>query len=141
MYLAQLPGADTVITQAAAHGWEAAVLVVIVLSILTFTVWFLKQHMAESTKREERLADRVSNLEDFIRTQLISELQRNSEIMSQVIDAAKDITKTAESVTTALANFTAVLSVRPCMLSPEDQAEAMEKLTKRQPRDTGPSHG
>ena len=126
MVVSQVPGAEEAIKAAANRGWEAVALVGIVISILSFTVWFMRQYMQQATDREQRLSDRVTNLENFIRDNLLSEMKRNSETMVQVVSAAKDIELAANAVTQQLKNFSSILSVRPCMAEQAVQSKASD---------------
>lgn len=62
------PGTGEAIEAAAGSGWEAVLLVVIVITMITGFVWVWKSTSA----RESRLATRVTNLEQTIETKLFS---------------------------------------------------------------------
>jgi hypothetical protein len=78
--LAQMPGVDEAISAAATsrEGWVAVLLVVLVVS--TFATFGIVIHriLREATEREKRLNDRIDQLQDFIRGELLEALNDNT---------------------------------------------------------------
>jgi hypothetical protein len=111
MLFAQLPGTDEAIKAAADKGWEAAVLVVLVISGFAFFGYMFRQFSTQSAVREERLAARVTHLEDLIRERLFGTIESNGALISKMVDATVEIVAVCREMRTALA----ALDSRPCM--------------------------
>ena len=125
--LAQIDPTD-VISHASDYSWEAGLLAFIVISGFISVVWMMKiimqRHLAveerilnDSREREKRLADRVTLLEDLVRTELISLIRSNSEMSGKMISAMETIIRASDRMIETLTKFTAVLDVRPCLLT------------------------
>lgn len=106
-----------VLETAASHGWEAALLAFLVLSIAGFFGWVLRRILDDSQKREERLAMRVTNLENEIRTELFAQLRSSTEVMAKAIAASDRLMAAADKMTIAMEKFETTLLSRPCLLS------------------------
>lgn len=126
--LAQLPGAEEAIEAAARRGWEAVLLVVIILSTFVCFGWVIRRLMAEASTREDRLAARVTHLEEMIRTELMAALRQNSEVMGKVLSAADAIVRAADRMTQTLDRFTSILDVRPCLLPSAEQRRLIREF-------------
>ena len=72
--VAQMPGVDQAMTAAAQRSWEAVVLVVVMVAAAGFFGWVFRRVMGESSDREIRLSNRVTHLEELIRTELMAAL-------------------------------------------------------------------
>jgi hypothetical protein len=131
LMFSQLPGADAAIQSAAQEGWAAVLLVVIVVAVFAFTGWFLRMERSDARQREDRLANRITELETFIRTELVTELRRSSDVMAQVIVALAEVNKTSESVVSTLGQFTSILNHRPCMLPFDEQLAVRNAVKER----------
>ena len=137
--LAQLPpGLDEAITAAIAaastRGWEAIVLVVIVLGGFAF-FGYMFRHFADQAKvREERLSARVTHLEDLIRDKLFNTLDQTSTFVAQMVSATNLITAACEEITVTLARFETTLQNRPCMaMDAAERAKLVDALVERLP--------
>jgi hypothetical protein len=82
--LAQIPGTDQAIASAAREGWVAVLLVVIVLATFTTFGLVIKQILNEASARESRLSERLTELEDFIRSDLLVALRENTQAIQQM---------------------------------------------------------
>lgn len=132
MMLSQLPDPTEAIAAATRYSWEAGLLAVIVISGFFSFGWMLKvimqRHLSveertlqDAREREVRLALRVTALEDLVRTELLALIRVNSETMGKVLSAADSICRASERMVQTLDRFTAVLDVRPCLLSTAEQ--------------------
>ncbi len=115
-----------VIDTAAGHGWEAALLAVIVLTTFGAFGWMMKlvmmrhleierRTMDEARGREERLAARVSHLEDLIQTELMGMIRQNSETMGRVLAAADSMIRASESLVVSFNRFAVAVEICPVM--------------------------
>ena len=128
LLLAQIPGVDDAIKVAASQGWLEVTFVVIVLATFTSFGWMLKhltvRHSAieermqtDAIAREVRLSQRVDALSDTIRTELITTLRENSQIMGKMITASDSICRAAESMTETVKRFTDMMDSGLCPMS------------------------
>lgn len=125
--LLQIPGASEAISAASPRGYEAIVLVIVMLAMIGFGGWLLRHIMTEAREREQRLAARINQLEDVIRGELFSVLRENSEIMGKVLAAADGIIRAATEMTETLRRFTAVMEIRPCLAAIAEQSRKAAK--------------
>ena len=134
--LSQIDPTD-VIQHASDYSWEAGLLALIVVSGFLGSGWMLKivmqRHLTieertlnDAREREVRLSARVTTLEDLVRTELLSLIRCNSETMGKVLGAADSICRASERMVQTLDRFTAVLDVRPCLLSTATQLRIVE---------------
>ena len=128
LLLAQLPGTEEALESAARRGWEAVLLVVLILATFACFGWVIRKLMAESSDREQRLAARVTHLEEMIRTELMAALRQNSEVMGKVLSAADSIVRAADNMSRTLERFTSILDVRPCLLPSVEQRKLMKEF-------------
>ena len=145
--LAQIDPTD-VIQHASNYSWEAGLLALIVVSSFVSFGWMMKTIMqrhlaveerilADARDREARLAARVTQLEDLVRTELINLIRSNGEMSGKMLSAMETIIRASERMIETLVKFTNVLDVRPCLLSAAEQlrlaniavrtAEALDK--------------
>jgi len=97
-----MPDGTEVIRTAAAHGWEAGLLALVMIGSFAFLAWLIKSWMVAGTTREERMANRLDVLEDFQRT----------ELKMLVVQC----TKTFNDHKGAVDRLTDILQERPCLL-------------------------
>ena len=128
MLYAQIPGTDVALEAARDRGWEAVVLVIIIATSFAGFGWIIKRIMHEASAREERLAARVTHLEEMIRTELMAALRQNSEVMGKVLSAADSIVRAADNMSRTLERFTSILDVRPCLLPSVEQRMLMKEF-------------
>jgi Trp operon repressor len=126
MLWAQVPGVDEAVEAATRRGWEAVVLVIVMIVGGGFFGWVFKRLLTESSEREIRLATRVTHLEELIRTELMVALRQNSEVMGKMLAASDAIIRAADSMTRALERFTSILDVRPCLLPNVEQRKLLK---------------
>jgi flagellar basal body-associated protein FliL len=119
-----MQGADAAIQSAAQRGYEAVIMVIVILSMLGFfgilSRWFLKstdRRLQEAMSREERLGARIDELERFIQDTLLKMVQ-------QVTDAMLGNTKATQTLTDAL-------NARLCILDPSRQEIVIDRLGDR----------
>lgn len=127
LFFAQLPGADQAIESAASRSWEAVLLACIVVSGFTFLGWILRRHMEQSEKRECRLAERVTRLEE-----------KNLELGVQVAQALSKSTFAMEKVATVMdevngdfQELCALLRSSPCLLLRSAGRDSFDIVDKR----------
>ena len=120
-----LPGADEAIKAAASRGWEAVLLVVIVVATFCFFGYVLRRVLDAGEKRENRLAERVTALEAEIRTELFAQMKANSEIMTRMCDAANRICVAADRMIQTLEKFETTLASRPCLATIQQYAKSV----------------
>ena len=123
-----IPGTEEALESAARRGWEAVLLVVLILATFACFGWVIRKLMAESSDREQRLAARVTHLEEMIRTELMAALRQNSEVMGRVLSAADSIVRAADNMSKTLERFTSILDVRPCLLPSVEQRKLMKEF-------------
>jgi hypothetical protein len=123
--LAQLPGADEAVKAAAAHGWEATILVVIVFATFGFFGYVLRRVLDSGEAREVRLSTRVTTLEAEIRTELFGQMKTNSEIMCRMVEAANRICVATDRVCRTMDRFETTLAARPCLATMQTYAQGV----------------
>jgi hypothetical protein len=115
-----LPGPTQAIQLAASQGYEAVMLVVILMGFLGMfgfiSKWFIRtmdNRLSQADIREERLAKRVSELESFVEhtlTKLIGEcsasIANNTQVVNRLIDT---------------------LNSRPCFWDADHQEAAVDR--------------
>jgi len=111
---------DKAVDDAGTKGWEAIVLVMFMLGLISlsgFVVrWLVKsmdKRMEESTVRETRMANRLDNLELFTRTTLLQVINESSSLIGKVFDGMHYLGQQ--------------LSDRPCLLDMRHQMELARK--------------
>ena len=119
----QIPGADEAMKAAAATGrWEPIFLVVIVLAILVSFGYVLRSVLSEASKREERLVARITEVENAIHEQLLTQIRLSQEAMTKMNITAERISETNVEVTRSLERFCQMLPSHPCFLQmPTDE--------------------
>lgn len=113
-YLAQIPGAEEVIKSAVAsgRGYEAILLVIIILSGITLVGFLIKMWVTKSSEREDRilaqavdreirLSGRVTTLEDFVKTSMLTALTEVTKANITMGMAATEQGKAINDLTTA----------------------------------------
>ena len=119
-----MPGTEQAIQAASQRGYEAIVMVIIVLAMLTFFAalgkWFLNQtdrRLTEAMEREQRLGGRIDVLEQFIQDTLMK-------MVEQVTAAMNGNTRATQTLTDAL-------NARLCILDPSRQDQVVDLLGDR----------
>lgn len=119
------PGTEEMIRAASDRGgWEAIAVVSLMLVMIGAFVflgkWFIAStdsRLAEAKEREDRLAARITSLEDFAHTTLVV-LVREVTVM---------MTKNNEAINA----LTEALNKKLCVLAPERQDEVIDRLGDR----------
>lgn len=131
-----MPGAEQAIESAAGRGYEAVVLVVILLSMFglmgyVIRYWLQKageredKTMSQAFERETRLSARVTDLETFVREKLIQALSESTKATLTISVAMADIVKTTTELRESLH------STRPCFWTAEQQQKLVDAAADR----------
>ena len=120
------PGVEHAIDAASQTGrWEAVTLVVIMLAVTGFLVYVVKQIMAQALEREKRLGARIDELENFIRTSLLTTLQENTKAMLNT-------SVTSAETATAIAKLIESLhTTRTCFATGDQQTKLVDTIAMR----------
>ena len=116
-----------VVNNALTHGWEAGIVAILVLGAMSLLAWMFRFQITRSEEREKnlwiqaqerenRLAKRIDQLEQFINQTLVARLESNTlamERLQQSIDQLND-----------------TLTHRPCLL-PDDVIEEIHQRIKK----------
>lgn len=148
---AQIPGAEDAIEAAADHGWEAVLLVVIVLAACTALGIILRQMVArqsdqtqDAKAREERLAARVDKLEGVIETKLFGMVTQMTIALTSNTEALKATTNLLSDVKTCVreshkdtVRLLSALEGSPCLMAKmgllsDETKEAIEAQKDRE---------
>ena len=109
------------VTDASARGWEAVILVMVMLGLITLTGfivrWLIRsmdKRMEEAKDREDRMAKRLNDLENFVQTTLLRVINETSAMTANVLDAVRSLTS--------------ALNIRPCLFTSEEIAKRKKEL-------------
>jgi len=100
-----VPDTSVAIQRAAEHGYESVVIVLIVLTIFTLFTWAVRSWITQEAVREERLANRVTCLEDKITDRLFAALDKSSEAIIRNSESLENIHDALENLSTQIARF------------------------------------
>ena len=92
-------GIESALKESGRHGYEAMMLVIGVIALATFSGFIIKWILRSTEKREERLAQRISDLENFVERTLLDLVKHNTELMAKIMDSLNAMTKSFESRT------------------------------------------
>ena len=122
--LGQIPGTDSALRSAMGSGYEAVVLVVILIAMLAFFGilgrWFISstdKRLEEAKSREDRLSRRIDELERFTRDTLLRLVQ--------------DVTESMVGNTRASQALTDALNARLCLLDPTRQDDVVDRIGRQ----------
>jgi hypothetical protein len=128
MLLAQTPGLNEAINAAQPRGWEAVVLVVLILGGFSFFGFMFRKYADSAEQREQRLSGRVTHLEDLIRERLFTTIDSNAQLIGRLVEATAEIVAVCREMRTALA----ALESRPCMaMETAERLKLVESLVCR----------
>ena len=109
------------VDKASARGWEAIILVMVMLGLIALTGFIVRwlihsmdKRMEEAKDREDRMAKRLNDLENFVQTTLLKVINETSAITANVLDAVRSLTS--------------ALNVRPCLFTNEEIAKRKKDL-------------
>ena len=129
------PGADKALDMASQRGYETYILCVVLLGCLCLVGmlfrWFINSfdnrakesvsreeaRVTEGVARENRLAARIDQLENFVHTTLMAQVEAS--------------TKALQSNTAATAALAAALNAKPCLMEGPKQVELIETIGTR----------
>ena len=101
------------VNDASARGWEAIILVMVMLGLIALTGfivrWLIRsmdKRMEEAKDREDRMAKRLNDLENFVQTTLLRVINETSAMTANVLDAVRSLTS--------------ALNIRPCLFTTEE---------------------
>lgn len=127
---------EEAVKAASVRGWEAIVLILVMLALIGLTgvivrwlIHSMDKRMNESIAREDRMALRLTELEQF-----------NQNTLLKIINDTSSMTTT---VLTAVQALTNALEKRPCLLGGEQQYDLVDRIAetlanKSQPYKKGP---
>jgi hypothetical protein len=125
---AQIPSPDVVVQSAASHGWEAALLAFLVLSILASFGYMMKKIVDDARTREDRMGSRISALELEIRTELFSQIRTSSEVIVKIVATMERLCALTESTAAVIRHLEGTMLVRPCLLNVAQQGLFLQEL-------------
>lgn len=133
--IAQLPpGTEDAIAAASSRGWEAVVLVILMIGGFSFFGFMFRQYSAQAQEREQRLSGRVTHLEDLIRDKLFQTIDENAKLIATMVDATDRVSMACVQITESLGKFATVLENRPCMaMDAAERARLVDALVDRLP--------
>jgi len=109
------------VKDASTRGWEAIILVLVMLGLICLTGFIIKwlirsmdRRMEEATNREERMAKRLSELESFVQITLLKTVNDTSAMAATVINTVNRLSD--------------ILGLRTCVLDAERQEEVVDRL-------------
>ena len=122
--LGQIPGTDAALRSAMGSGYEAVMVVVILIAMLAFFGilgrWFISstdKRLEEAKSREDRLSRRIDELERFTRDTLLRLVQ--------------DVTESMVRNTRASQALTDALNARLCLLDPTRQDDVVDRIGRQ----------
>ena len=120
------PGTEQAINSAVATGrYEAVVLVVIMITVMSFLVYLVRSVMMQSNERESRLAHRIDTLEDFIRSQLMTAMAESTKAMLTISVSSAENTRAVVDLLEALH------TTRVCFATGEQQDKLVESIANK----------
>jgi hypothetical protein len=131
--LAQTPGMDEAIQAAVqgGHGWEAIVLIVLILTGFTGGGVMVRQYSLQALEREERLSARITHLEDLIREKLFDVVGHNGMLMEKMLEQSERLGLACDKIVDTMHTFDVILQNRPCMaMDAAARAQLVEALAK-----------
>ena len=117
------PAIKEAVKQAADRGWEAIVLVIVMVGLISLTgvivrwlIASMDKRMEEANQREQRMAQRLTQLEDFSQVTLVRLIDETSQLAANVVNA--------------ITTLTVAMEHRPCLL-PGSSDQINEDTRKR----------
>ena len=100
-----LPDPSVAIQRAAEHGYESVLIVLIILTIFSLFTWAVRSWISQEAVREERLANRVTSLEDKITDRLLAALDKSSEAIIRNSESLENIHDALEHLSSQMERF------------------------------------
>lgn len=121
--IGQIPGSESVIRAAAAtQRWEAVALAVIMLAVTAFLVYIVKKLMDQALEREQRLCNRVDELEIYIRTTLMDVVKDHTRVMAALMISNEASVAIIKDLVSSLH------STRPCFMMGDQQGKIVDGI-------------
>lgn len=102
---ADFPDATVAIQRAAESSYEAVVLVLIVLTTFGLFTWAVRCWITQAATREDRLAQRVTALEDKITERLLTALDKSSDAINHNSDSLRRINEVLTGLSAQMERF------------------------------------
>lgn len=116
------------VKDASAKGWEAVILVLVMFGLIALTgfivrwlIYSMDKRMEEAKDREDRMAKRLNDLENFVQTTLLKVINETSAMTANVLDAVRSLTS--------------VLNIRPCLFTNEEITKRKKDLGIKEKKD------
>ncbi len=106
-------GMREALTSAGTRGWEAQMMVVVIICMLLYFVydkWL-------TNRREGQMSARIASLESFVENTLLGIVRDNSGVYMRVINTVEALSK--------------ALDVKPCLLDPTRQETFVDRMADR----------
>lgn len=112
-----MPGTEEAIKAASHQGYEAILLVIVVLAMLGAFGILVRFLLNTTSAREKALSDRINQLEQFIQTTLVDLVAQCTESNNHAVQAMHALTES--------------LKTRPCFLEQDQQEKVVDRLADR----------
>ena len=119
-----LQAVQEAVRNASSRGWEAVVLVLVMLGLIGLTGFIVKwlirsmdKRLEEAKDREDRMAKRLTELETFAQVTLLKVVNDTSAMATKVLGAVDALTS--------------ALSSKPCLLDPTRQEAFVDRMADR----------
>lgn len=116
------------VDDASARGWEAVILVLVMFGLIALTgfiirwlIYSMDKRMEEAKDREDRMAKRLNDLENFVQTTLLKVINETSAMTANVLDAVRSLTS--------------ALNIRPCLFTNEEITKRKKELGVKEKKD------
>lgn len=116
------------VKDASAKGWEAVILVLVMFGLIALTgfiirwlIYSMDKRMEEAKDREDRMAKRLNDLENFVQTTLLKVINETSAMTANVLDAVRSLTS--------------ALNIRPCLFTNEEITKRKKELGVKEKKD------
>jgi hypothetical protein len=106
-------GMREALTSAGSRGWEAQMMVVVIICMLLYFVydkWL-------TNRRESQMSARIASLETFVETTLIGMVRESSKVLEKTIAVVDTLSKS--------------LNTRLCLLDPTQQRPVVDRMADR----------
>lgn len=130
--MAPIPGVEGIVEQAVSQaiamasqrGWEAVVLVAIIVCVCLLAAYLIKWVLRDSAEREARMSKRINDLETYIETILADRLQDCTKALVESTNAINNLIGVVDRLGKALTE-------RPCFWNSERQGLIISEIVDR----------